>query len=64
KIMQNSLAELIIQYQKKTNKNDAQFAFESHFTVEKIHKIKAGSNNYTADEERRIIQYIKEHSSF
>jgi hypothetical protein len=56
------LAELIIQYQKKTDKNDSQFAFESHFTVEKIHNIKAGKNDYTADEERRIIQYIKDHA--
>ncbi|UQS83552.1 LBP_cg2779 family protein [Bombilactobacillus thymidiniphilus] len=59
--MNYSLSELIIQYQKKTNKNDAQFAFESHFPVEKIHAIKTGKISYTPDEEKRIIRYISEH---
>lgn len=57
----NKLGELIMDYQKKTDKTDAQFAFESHFSVEKIHSIKAG-NPYTADDEKRILKYIDDHS--
>lgn len=60
--MQYNLSELIIEYQKKAHKNDAQFAFESHFSVEKIHAIKAGKADYTPEDEQRIMQYISDHS--
>lgn len=61
--MDTKLAALIIDYQKKTDKNDAQMAFESHFSVEKIHDIKAGRSAYTPDEEKRLVQYINDHPS-
>lgn len=55
------LAQEIIEYQKKKNSNDTQLAFEIHLSVERIHTIKGNSSLATADEEKKIIDFIRMH---
>ncbi|AYE38227.1 LBP_cg2779 family protein [Companilactobacillus zhachilii] len=56
-----SIAEMIIQYEKDKDMTDTQFAFESHISVERVHNLKSGDYEPTADEEKTILEYIKLH---
>ncbi|APX72799.1 helix-turn-helix domain-containing protein [Companilactobacillus allii] len=56
-----SIAETIIQFERDKNMNDAQFAFESHLSVERIHNLKSGDYEPTADELKIILEYLKLH---
>lgn len=56
-----NIAETIIQYEKDKDMNDTQFAFESHLSVERVHNLKSGDYDPTAEEEKIILEYIKLH---
>lgn len=56
-----NIAEMIIQYEKDKDMTDTQFAFESHISVEKVHNLKSGEYEPTADEAKTILEYIKLH---
>ncbi|MDO1605450.1 LBP_cg2779 family protein [Lactobacillus sp. YT155] len=55
------LSHEIIEYQKKTNSNDTQLAFEIHLSVERLHTLKNNSSLATPDEEKRILDFIRMH---
>ncbi|GKQ42670.1 hypothetical protein RD055328_05930 [Companilactobacillus sp. RD055328] len=55
------LAHEIIEYQKKKNSNDTQLAFEIHLSVERIHTIKGNSALATAEEEKKILDFLRLH---
>ncbi|KRK64744.1 hypothetical protein FC72_GL001986 [Companilactobacillus tucceti DSM 20183] len=57
-----NIAETIIHFERDKNMNDTQFAFESHLSVERIHNLKSGDYEPTAEEEKTILEYIKLHS--
>ncbi|WP_334328672.1 LBP_cg2779 family protein [Companilactobacillus sp. HBUAS59699] len=56
-----SIAESIIQFERAKDMNDTQFAFESHLSVERIHNLKSGDYEATAEEKKIILEYIKLH---
>lgn len=56
-----NIAEMIIQYEKDKDMTDTQFAFESHLSVERVHNLKSGDYEPTADELKTVKEYIKLH---
>lgn len=52
-------AEKIINFQKKNNLTDADVAFGTHLSVEKIHRIKENSYTPTDDDLKRITDFMK-----
>ncbi|GEP20310.1 LBP_cg2779 family protein [Pediococcus argentinicus] len=53
------LAEEIVTYQKKNDMTDADLAFGTHLSVEKIHRVKNNSYTPTEDDLRRIKEYMQ-----
>ncbi|MFD1672204.1 LBP_cg2779 family protein [Agrilactobacillus yilanensis] len=56
----NELSKAIIQYQEKTSMSDAQLAFSSHFSVERIHDLKAGEKAATPEETEKLMAFINQ----
>ncbi|WP_427910730.1 LBP_cg2779 family protein [Pediococcus parvulus] len=56
------LAEEIVGYQKKHDLTDADVAFGTHLSVEKIHNIKINSYKPTADDIQRINNYMRDNN--
>ncbi|WP_261805585.1 LBP_cg2779 family protein [Lapidilactobacillus luobeiensis] len=54
----STIGQALIDFQKQKELTDTQIAFESHFTVEKIHQIKAGESEPTDDEAKRLTAYF------
>lgn len=54
-----NLAEEIIKYQRENDLTDADVAFGTHLSVEKIHRIKNNSYTPTDDDLRRINEFIR-----
>ena len=54
-----AFAEEIINFQKKFDLTDADVAFGTHLSVEKIHRIKENSYQPTEDDVRRINDFMK-----
>lgn len=52
------IAEELIEFQKRKELTDTQIAFESHFSVEAIHQIKAGELKPTLEDEKRLTAYL------
>ncbi|KRN93962.1 hypothetical protein IV81_GL001820 [Pediococcus stilesii] len=52
-------AEEIINFQKKNDLTDADVAFGTHLSVEKIHRIKENSYKPTDDDLKRIRDFMK-----
>jgi hypothetical protein len=52
-------AEEIINFQKKNDLTDADVAFGTHLSVEKIHRIKENSYAPTDDDLKRINDFMK-----
>ncbi|KRM79285.1 hypothetical protein FC84_GL001459 [Lapidilactobacillus dextrinicus DSM 20335] len=52
------IAEELIEFQKRKELTDTQIAFESHFSVEAIHQIKAGEMTPTPEEAQRLTTYL------
>lgn len=53
------LPEQIIQYQKKHDLTDNEMAFQSHLSVERLHDIKSGDQQATANEQQRLLLLIQ-----
>lgn len=56
----SELSKAIIAYQEKTSMSDAQLAFSSHFSVERIHDLKSGEKIATPDEIKKIMDFINQ----
>ncbi|AQW21408.1 hypothetical protein PL11_005410 [Lentilactobacillus curieae] len=55
----SSLAEEIINYQKKHEMPDTQLAFSLHITVERLHNIKSMESEPTPEESTIIQKFIR-----
>ncbi len=55
----SSLAEEIINYQKKHDMPDTLLAFNLHISVERLHDIKSMESDPTADERKIIEDFIR-----
>lgn len=54
----NDLSKAIIHFQERTSMSDAQLAFSSHFSVERIHDLKAGEKQATPDEVDKLMDFM------
>lgn len=54
----SSFAQRLIEFQRQQELTDAQMAFESHFTVEQVHRFKAGELEPSAMELTRLNEYM------
>jgi hypothetical protein len=54
----NNLAKAIIHFQERTSMSDAQFAFSSHFSVERIHDLKSGEKQATSEETDKLMKFM------
>lgn len=57
----NDLMGAIIDYEVKNGINDTALAFGSHLSVEKIHAMKSGQDNFTNEEVEQVLSYIQTH---
>ncbi|GAD16770.1 MULTISPECIES: LBP_cg2779 family protein [Lentilactobacillus] len=55
----STLAEEIINYQKKNDMPDTALAFNLHISVERLHNIKSMESDPTPDEKRTIEQFVR-----
>lgn len=59
-MLNQNIADLIINYELQHNLTDNTLAFKSHISVEKIHQLKTtGNTNISDDDMNRILQYIE-----
>lgn len=56
------LSDAIINFEVSQNVNDTALAFSSHLSVEKIHSMKTGKNNYTSEEAEQVLDFIQANS--
>lgn len=54
----SKIGEELIQFQKKHELTDTQVAFESRFSVEKIHQIKSGEMQPNEEDIKRLTNYF------
>ncbi|MCH4057780.1 MAG: LBP_cg2779 family protein [Lactobacillaceae bacterium] len=54
----STVGQELINFQKQKELTDTQIAFESHFSVEKIHQVKAGEVEPTDEEAQRLSAYF------
>ncbi|GEL12488.1 hypothetical protein FC15_GL001296 [Lapidilactobacillus concavus DSM 17758] len=54
----SKIAEELIDLQKRKELTDTQIAFESHFSVEKIHQIKAGELEPSQEDIDHLTAYL------
>ncbi|MFD1466209.1 LBP_cg2779 family protein [Lapidilactobacillus mulanensis] len=52
------IAEELIDLQKRKELTDTQIAFESHFSVEKLHQIKAGEFDPSDEDIKHLSAYL------
>ncbi|CAM3115274.1 hypothetical protein SAMN04487792_0155 [Lactobacillus bombicola] len=52
------LSDTIINYQVKHHVTDTDLAFASHLSVEKIHSMKTGKGEFTAEEISQLYDYL------
>ncbi|RMC50726.1 LBP_cg2779 family protein [Lactobacillus sp. ESL0225] len=52
------LSDAIINYQVKHHVTDTDLAFASHLSVEKIHSMKTGKGEFTAEEISQLYDYL------
>ncbi|MGQ5709566.1 LBP_cg2779 family protein [Lactobacillus sp. PSON] len=55
---QEDLSNAIIDYQVKHHVNDTDLAFASHLSVEKVHSMKVGDGEFTAEEVNQLYDYM------
>ncbi|TSO26353.1 LBP_cg2779 family protein [Lactobacillus sp. LL6] len=55
---QEDLSNAIIDYQVKHHVNDTDLAFASHLSVEKVHSMKVGDGEFTAEEINQLYDYM------
>lgn len=51
---QEELSDAIINFQVKHHVNDTDLAFASHLSVEKVHAMKTGDGQFTAEEVNQL----------
>lgn len=51
---QEELSDAIINFQVKHHVNDTDLAFASHLSVEKVHAMKVGDGQFTAEEVNQL----------
>lgn len=54
----NELSDAIIDFQVKHHVSDTDLAFASHLSVEKVHAMKTGEGEFTAEEVNQIYDYM------
>lgn len=55
---QEELSDAIINFQVKHHVNDTDLAFASHLSVEKVHAMKTGDGQFTAEEVNQLYDYM------
>lgn len=55
---QEELSNAIIDYQVKHHVTDTDLAFASHLSVEKVHAMKVGEGQFTAEEINQLYDYM------
>lgn len=55
---QEDLSNAIIDYQVKHHITDTDLAFASHLSVEKVHAMKVGEGEFTAEEINQLYDYM------
>lgn len=55
---QEDLSNAIIDYQVKHHITDTDLAFASHLSVEKVHSMKVGDGEFTAEEINQLYDYM------
>ena len=55
---QEELSDAIINFQVKHHVNDTDLAFASHLSVEKVHAMKTGDGQFTAEEVNQLYDQI------
>lgn len=55
---QEELSNAIIDYQVQHHVNDTDLAFASHLSVEKVHAMKVGEGEFTAEEINQLYDYM------
>ncbi|MCD2255830.1 LBP_cg2779 family protein [Agrilactobacillus fermenti] len=54
----NQLAQAIIHFEERTSMTDAQLAFSSHFSVERIHDLKSGEKIAMPEEAEKLMKFM------
>lgn len=55
---QEELSDAIINFQVKHHVNDTDLAFASHLSAEKVHAMKVGDGQFTAEEVNQLYDYM------
>lgn len=55
---QEELSNAIIDFQVKHHVNDTDLAFASHLSVEKVHAMKTGDEEFTNEEINQLYDYM------
>lgn len=56
----SEVSKAIIHFQEKSSMSDAQLAFSSHFSVERIHDLKSGEKMATPDEAEKLMDFFNQ----